>query len=159
MRAAFVTSVRPKLEYNSIVWNPCRKRLTDLIENVQRSFSKRLPSLSSRSYFERLALLNLEPLELRRLRFDLLYYYKVLHNLTPFAPNEVYNVYTPPESSRSNFPYLLKPAKASYALLSSFFCRNVDAWNSLPSSLQHASSIADFKKGVKNIDLTKFLRT
>jgi hypothetical protein len=124
------------------------------IENVQRSFSKRLPSLSSYSYFERLAFLNLEPLELRRLRFDLLYYCKVFHNLTPFAPNEVYNV----EPSRSTSPYLLKPAKASYALPSSFVCRYFDAWNSLPSSLRHAFFIADFKKGVENIDLTKFLQ-
>jgi hypothetical protein len=92
MRAAFVTYVCPILEYNTIVWNPCRKRLIDLIKNVQRSSSKRLHSLSSYSYFERLAFLNLEPLELRRLRFDLFYYYKVLHNLTPFAPSEVYNV-------------------------------------------------------------------
>jgi hypothetical protein len=146
MRAAFVMYSRPMLEYNSIVWNSRRKRLIDLIENVQRSLSKRLPSLSSYSYFERLAILNLESLELRRLRFDLLYYYKVLHNLTPFAPSEVYNVYTPLESSRSNAPYLMKPAKASNALLSSFFRRNVDAWNSLPSSLEHASSIADSEK-------------
>jgi ribonuclease P/MRP protein subunit RPP40 len=68
VRAAFVTYVHPILECNSIVWNPCRKRLIYSIENFQRSFSKRLPSLSSYSYFERLAFLNQEPIELRRLR-------------------------------------------------------------------------------------------
>jgi ribonuclease P/MRP protein subunit RPP40 len=89
MRTAFVTYIRPILEYNSVVWNPCQKQLIDIIENVQRNFTKRIHSLSCLSYFERLAALNLEPLELRRLRFDLTYYYKVLQNLTPFTPHVV----------------------------------------------------------------------
>jgi hypothetical protein len=83
MRTTFVTYVRPLLEYNSVVWNPSQKQFIDLIENVQRSFTKRIPSLSPLSYHERLAFLNLEPLKLCRLRFDLTYYYKVLHNLIP----------------------------------------------------------------------------
>ena len=77
MRQAFVTYIRPILEHNSVVWNPRLIHLTDLIENIQRNFSKRIPSLSSLSHPERLALLDLEPLELRRLRFDLIYYFKV----------------------------------------------------------------------------------
>jgi hypothetical protein len=157
MRTAFVTYVRPLLEYNSVVWNPSQKQFIDLIENVQRSFSKRIPSLSLLSYHERLAFLNLEPLELRRLRFDLTYYYKVLHNLTPLTPNDVFAIYTPMESSRSRSPYLRKPPKASNVLLSSFFCRNVAAWNSLPSSLRHAPSVLSFKHLLKLIDMTSFL--
>jgi hypothetical protein len=85
MRKAFITYIRPILEYNCLVWNPCQVHSIDLLENVQRNFSKRIPSLSHLTYFERLALLNLEPLELRRLRFDLTYYYKTLHNLMPLT--------------------------------------------------------------------------
>ena len=105
MRTAFITYIRPILEYNSLVWNPCQVHSIDVLENVQRNFSKRIPSLSSLTYLERLALLYLEPLELRRLRFDLTYYYKILHNLTPFNPDIVFHIYTPPEASRSNSPY------------------------------------------------------
>jgi hypothetical protein len=50
MRKAFVTYVRPILEYNSCIWNPSHKHLTDTIENVQRRYTKRIPSLSSLSY-------------------------------------------------------------------------------------------------------------
>jgi ribonuclease P/MRP protein subunit RPP40 len=46
MRTAFVAYVRPLLEYNSVVWNPSQKQFIDLIENVQHSFTKRIPSLS-----------------------------------------------------------------------------------------------------------------
>jgi hypothetical protein len=104
MRKAFITYIRPILEYNCLVWNPCQIHFIDSLENVQRNFSKRIPSLSHLTYFERLALLNLEPLELRRLRFDLTYYYKTLHNLTPFNPDKVFRIYTPLEASRSNSP-------------------------------------------------------
>jgi ribonuclease P/MRP protein subunit RPP40 len=111
MRKAFITYIRPVLEYNSIVWNPCLIHLIDLIENVQRSFSKRIPSISSLPYAERLALLDLELLELRRLRFDLIYYYKVMNHLTPFNPSDVLIVYSPDARSRSTTHICRNPPK------------------------------------------------
>jgi hypothetical protein len=62
MRTAFIAYIRPILEYNSSVWNPCQVHSIDVLENVQHNFSKRIPSLSSLTYLERLALLNQEPL-------------------------------------------------------------------------------------------------
>jgi hypothetical protein len=66
--------------------------LIDMIENVQRNFTKRISSIASLSYPERLAILDLDLLELRRLRFDLIYYFKystISHLLTPpkFSPS------------------------------------------------------------------------
>jgi len=49
-----------------------KKYLIDKLENIQRRFTKRFPSLSHLSYLERLRALELEPLELRRLKFDLI---------------------------------------------------------------------------------------
>ena len=48
---------------------------------VQRHFTKRLKGLSELSYDDRLKLLNLERLEIRRLRFDLLCCYKIIFGL------------------------------------------------------------------------------
>ena len=45
MQKAFITYIRPLLEYNSCVWNPHQKEYIDLLENVQRRFTKRIPSL------------------------------------------------------------------------------------------------------------------
>ena len=153
MRLAFITYIRPILEYNSIVWNPNFIHLIYLIENVQRNFSKRIPSLSSLPYAERLALF-----ELRRLRFDLIYYYKVFNHLTPFNPNDVFIVYSPDARSRSNLPYLQKPIKAIYqmAFISSFF-RSIDAWNALPLALR-CSSLSVFKRSLKQFDLSAYLK-
>ena len=40
---AFLTYVRPLVEYNSVVWSPYRKGDILAIENVQRRFTKRIP--------------------------------------------------------------------------------------------------------------------
>jgi hypothetical protein len=157
MRLAFITYIHPILEYNSIIWSPNLIHLIDLIENVQRNFTKCIPSLSSLPYTERLAL-DLDFLELRRLQFDLVYYYKVLNNLTPFDPSEVFSVYTPSSWSRSEMPYLRKPIKATDRLLSTFFFRSIDAWNALPAALRSSSSLAVFKRHLKQFDLSTYLK-
>ena len=77
---AFTTYVRLRLEYCSVVWNPVLKKDIENLEKVQRNlrkFTKRLPGLQQLTYCQRLARLQLESLELRRLRYDLLFTYKL----------------------------------------------------------------------------------
>ena len=59
---AYVTYVRPILEYNSVVWSPYKIGDIPCIEKVQRSFTKRLPDLNNLTYRERLAVTNLDSL-------------------------------------------------------------------------------------------------
>jgi len=68
------------IEYCSPVWSPSYVTLINKIESVQRFFTKRLNGLQSISYDDRLAMLGLERLELRRLRFDLLMCYKIIYH-------------------------------------------------------------------------------
>ena len=64
LRKAFSTYVRPVLEYASMdVWAPYIIKHINALERVQKSFTKCIPSLSNFSYPERLAALDLEPLE------------------------------------------------------------------------------------------------
>jgi len=60
------------------------------IERVQRHFTKRITELRDFSYRERLAILNLDTLEYRRLLCDLTLYYKIFNNLTPWSPSEYF---------------------------------------------------------------------
>ena len=53
------------------------------------TFQLRLPGYSNYTYNERLALLNLPSLELRRLRLDLIWCYKILFGLITLGPNLV----------------------------------------------------------------------
>ena len=79
---AFRTYILPLLEYNSSIWSPHLIKDIRLIESVQRRFTKRLSNLSGKSYCERLNILHLERLDVRRLRADLILTYKILFGLT-----------------------------------------------------------------------------
>lgn len=157
MRKAYVSYIRPLLEYNSVVWNPHLKQYITLIEKVQRRFTKRIPSLHDLSYSERLAMINLEPLELRRLRFDLINYYKILHNQSPIDAFEHFNYYYPVASSRTGGPKLLKAAKGTNTVMHSFFNRAIDCWNSLPRDLKICDNVTAFKKRLTTTDLSSFI--
>ena len=157
-RKAFITYIRPILEYNSIIWNPTEIYLIDLIENVQRHFTKNIPSIASLPYKERLSRLNLEPLELRRLHFDLINYFKILNNLSPIDPSQYFTIYHSLPSSRSDSTYLHRPVKAAERTLSSFFYRQVAAWNSLPTDVTHLPTVAAFKSAVKSTNLNSHMK-
>jgi len=67
---AFITFVRPILEYCSVVRSPAFTKDLVRIEAAQRRFTKRLSGFSKLSYDERLASLNCESLYSRRVKCD-----------------------------------------------------------------------------------------
>ena len=69
------------MEYACPVWSPYLLKDITLVESVQRRFTKYLPGLFNLTYSERLAVLNLESLELRRLRYDLALTFSILNYL------------------------------------------------------------------------------
>jgi len=89
LRQAYITFIRPTLEYASNIWSPYKIKHINALEKIQRHFTRRIPVLRELPYAERLARINLETLELRRLKSDLVMYYKIQNNLTGLAP-EIY---------------------------------------------------------------------
>lgn len=158
IRKIFIVYIRPILEFSSVIWNPTEIFLIDLLENVQRSFTKNIPSLSTLSYKERLQKLNLEFLELRRLYFDLIYYHKILNKLTPLDPDKVFMIYHSNPSSRSDSVLLHRPVKATEHILATFFYRNTAAYNSLPIEIKQLGSVSSFKLALRTIDFSKYLK-
>ena len=68
---AFVTYVRPILEYCTSVWSPHTVSNINKIESCKHWFTNRIKGLSDKRYPERLASLGLETLQARRLKCDL----------------------------------------------------------------------------------------
>ena len=157
LRRAYITYILPLLEYNTIIWSPCLKKYIDALEKVQRKFSKRIPALRSMPYLERLACLDIQPLELRRLYFDLVYYYKILHNLTPHNPSTLFKFHNPPSSTRNSMSFIQKPTNGSKTFFSSFCNRSVDCWNSLSQETRSINSLCSFKSAIHKLDLSSFL--
>jgi len=77
----FKVYIRPVLDYASNIWSPIQIALVDKLESVQRRYRKRISGFETLSYSDRLSLLDLESLELRRLRADLIMTYKVIFGL------------------------------------------------------------------------------
>ena len=87
---SYKSFVRPMLEYCSTVWNPyipARHYLgmTDQVEKVQRYFTRRVYQRCqldcNHSYLQRLACLEIESLELRRIYLDLAMVHKIVRGL------------------------------------------------------------------------------
>ena len=157
LKRAFVTYIRPLVEYCSVVWCPSLKKYIDMLEKVQKKFSKRIPCLRGLSYKERLDRLNLQPLELRRLHYDLVFYFNILNNQSSIDKDEFFTFHFPLASSRHSTPFIQKPKSATSHLLSSFRYRSVDCWNSLPLDIRNLTSTKAFKKALNETDLSSFL--
>ena len=69
---AYKTYVRPLVESNTVIWSPTAIGYVDLLERVQRKFTKKLFEMQNLPYTERLKHLNLDSLELWRLHVDLM---------------------------------------------------------------------------------------
>ena len=69
------------IEYASCVWSPHSVGQVKKIESVQRRFTKRFLCCCRLQYSERLVKLVVDSLELRRIRFDLIYVYKLLFHM------------------------------------------------------------------------------
>ena len=89
---AFKTYVRPLLEINSQVWSPHLLKDIRRLDTVLRRFTKNLDGLHTFPYTERLTLFNLERLEVRRIRADLLFVYKLLFGFTALRAEDYFNL-------------------------------------------------------------------
>ena len=84
--------VRPLVKYSTQIWSPHTVQLTTLIEDFQRSFTRRLPGLTDLSYEKRLVDLNIQSHEHRRLIADLTLCYKILHGLIDLDFDEFFKL-------------------------------------------------------------------
>ena len=98
---AFQTYVRPLVEYGTQIWSPYFKSNINLIESVQRSFTKRLPGLANYTYSERLSILQLQSLEHRRLIFDLVLCFNIVHGYIALSFNDFFYLFNQPILARS----------------------------------------------------------
>ena len=157
MCRAFSVYVRPILEYCSPVWSPHLTKDIESIESVQRRFTKRLSGLFNLSYVERLELLRLQRLDVRRLIADLIFMYKLLFGLVKIDYNSFvqFNPYTATSGHRYK---LIVPNFKSDVRKFFFSVRTVNIWNDLPLDTDF-TSVNSFRNYIENLDLTKYCIT
>lgn len=152
--------MRPLLEYNTPVWSPQEKTLIDVIERVQRYFTRRLCfkcNINFSCYADRLIVLNLQPLEIRRLYFDLKMVYKICNNLVDLNFTEFFE-YAPRVGLRGHNYKLYKNYCRLNVFKFAFSNRIIEIWNSLPQEIVNANTVKVFDVKLKNFNLTNYCK-
>jgi hypothetical protein len=151
---AFCTYVRPVLEYCSQVWSPHHAGLVNKIEQVQRRFTKKLAGLSNLTYNDRLTVLNLQPLELRRIKLDLIMCYKIINGLVAIDSSYMF-VASRNTSTRGHIDKLFIQRSRLDVRKFTFASRICPIWNSLSPDIVNATTVISFKKKLTthNFDL------
>ena len=147
---AYVTYVRPLLEFNSPAWSPhCAKDIRTL-ERVQKRFSKILPALHDLSYHVRLERLGLERLEARRIRADLVLTYNIIYGLSVLTLSDFFTL-SNVKQTRGHMYKLCMPKFRTDVRKYCFCCRVVAIWNDLPADKINFTSLASFTRTLSSI--------
>jgi hypothetical protein len=128
-----------------IVWNPCLQKDINEIEKVQRKITKRIRGFQHLSYSERLRRLRLPTLQTRRLYYDLLECYKIVHGLVRSDCKKMLSL---SDFHTRGFQCKLftKLPPARLNIRKHFFVERVlPQWNALPPVVVQQNSIAAFK--------------
>jgi hypothetical protein len=139
----YTSLIRPLVEINFQASHPLFKKDSALIESVQRKATKNIRGLSSKTYEQRLEVLNLFSLGYRRLRGDLILTHKILHN--PTHPCKHLFTLRPPSGLRGH-PLTLEHERTRLLCREKFLSvRVIGAWNALPTDVVLAKNTMVFK--------------
>ena len=83
MLTLFKALVMSRLDYGCQLWSPYLIKHINLVENVQRSFTRFISGMKGLSYPERLTALKLYSLQHRRERYIIIYVWKISEGLVP----------------------------------------------------------------------------
>ena len=150
----YITYVRPKLEYNTVIWSPYLKKDFEL-ESVRKKFTRDICvrcNISFNSYFDRLNKLNIKSLKYRRLEFDMIYMYKICYDLCDVKFSDFFDSLQTGDNLHHKLTVkcIKSPKLNSYL---HFFCNLIPSvWNSWPESIVCANTLPAFKSKLKKFD-------
>ena len=157
LKQVYITYVRPLLEYCTPLWSPYLIKDIAMIENVQRYFTRRLFPECSTTYAERLNLLSIDSLELRRLKSDLKMYYKIIHGLVNLDVKFFFIFLPKIYGTRGHNYQIQMPIYHKNSLANTFAGRALNCWNHLPVKTVSAASLTNFKLYLNKADLGQYL--
>lgn len=158
---SFKIFVRPLLESNTEIWNPTLSGLTRALESVQRTFTRRLLSRAGTPhlpYTERLRILNLQSLELRRATKDLTFLYKAINSTVDFDSSALFRFGPSHRTLRGgNSKKIALPFRIYGIKRSSCASRMISVWNSLPNEIIFSFSSFIFNKKLHGLTINSIV--
>ena len=146
MLQLYKSLIRSRVEYCCPLWNPTKIADIQLIESIQRQFTRRIRGFKDTNYWDRLKELNLCSLQRRRERYMIIHVWKILQGI---CPNDIGMVFrnNPRLGIKIVLPSLSK--KASALAMShydnSFSVRAGMLWNLLPREVNTLTDLNTFK--------------
>jgi hypothetical protein len=148
--------VRPCLEYASAIWNPSSSVQIQLLEKTQR-YATRFGKLATLDYSERYKILNLKSLEFRRIKSDLMKFYRFIHGNEHFQLSNFCKF----KDKRTRGSHRIYGDLATHVVRRNFFTyRVLQVWNALPwIVMQNIKSELDFESYLDSLDsFSKFVK-
>jgi hypothetical protein len=145
------------------VWTPYCIGDINSIESVQRSFTYKvfikcnIPYNANTRYSDRLSMLCLERLELRRLYFDLLEMFKCVKGFSNVYINDLIAFSAATHTRGHRFKLFVNLCKTD-VLKYYFVYRCTAAWNSLPDDVFNTNLTECFRRKLHNLDFSTFMR-
>ena len=132
------------MEYAIQAWSLHVKDI-QILEKVQQWATKCVYGLKNNTYQQRLKILGIPSLELQRKRGDLIETYKILTGKEDVDRNQLFQLSPNKHSTRGHHLKLYKKPCRINVRKFFFSQRDVDVWNSLPSSVVESPSVNTFK--------------
>jgi len=153
MVTLYKSMVRSLLEYCCPLWNPTKIQDIQVLEGVQRSFTRRISECKGMDYWQRLQYLGLSSLQRRRERYSILHMWKIMHGL---VSNDLKIRFTTGGrlGVRAVVPKLTKLSTMAKqtAYDGSFAVMGPRLWNCLPAKLNQIDEFQVFK-----VQLSRYL--
>ena len=153
---AYMSLVRPKLEYSACIWDPHNKKQINQLEMVQRRAARftcnRYHNTSSVS--DMLEHMQWPTLQLRRIQTRLVVFYKIIHHQLAIYPT---NLLIPSDNrTRNKHPHhyrQIQTRKDTYKF--SFYPYTIIQWNMLPTSAVLCTTVDSFKEQITTSALSQ----
>ena len=146
MMTLYKSLVRPHLDYCCTLWSPSKNGDISRVEDIQRSYTRKIVGLKGLNYWQRLQTLGLLSLQRRRERYTMILVWKVYNNEIPNSTDMCF-VDSHRSGPRAVVPRYSYEAQRSILSLyeQSFAVLGARLWNTLPRSVKEAPTLYQFK--------------
>ena len=152
----YKTYIRPLAEYNTCTWSPYLRTDIREVENIQRRITRSIckrANIKFSTYEERLNILELESLQSRRIKNDLVFLYKIINGLVDMETSNIlkfsnfggYNL-------RRHTQHISRQHIAKTHCRNNFFSyRVISYWNKLEEEVISSPNLVNFKIKLKKL--------
>ena len=144
------------MEYAIQAWCPWTVGDKEVLEAVQRRAVKAVANLRGKTYNDRLRELNLDTLEDRRQRGDLIQAYRTLSNKDNVDPSTFFDMYESKEGGvitrqKGGLKNIVPNSWKGEVRHNFWSVRVVAPWNALPDQVKGVDTLDSFKNSLDNI--------